>query len=73
MHYGRSCFSSRCVTSIQIIVSHIRSAIRGALVQIARCVYVSRTRGNNAIIHVALTWWGVLQFGASCFDICATQ
>ena len=42
MHYDRSCFLSRCVTSIQKIVSHIRSAIRGALVQIARCVYVTR-------------------------------
>ena len=31
-----------CVTSIQKIVSHIRSAIRGTLVQIARCVYVTR-------------------------------
>lgn len=37
-------------------------------------MYVRDTNtGNNAIIHVALTWWGVLQFGASCFYICATQ
>ena len=30
------------------IVSHIRSALQGALVQTARCVYVSRTRGKHA-------------------------
>ena len=66
-------FSPGVSHSFRKIVSHIRSAIRGALVQIARWVYVSRIRGNNAIIHVALTWWGVLQFGASCFYICATQ
>lgn len=73
MHYDRSCFLFRCVTPIQKIVSHIRSSFRGALVQIARCVYVTRTRGNNAIIQAQLTWRNVLQFGASCFYICATQ
>ena len=55
MHYNRSCFSSKCVTSSQKIVSPNRVAIRGALVQIARCVYVTRTRGNNAIIQAQLT------------------
>ena len=44
-------FSSKCVTSSQKNVLQSRSAFRGALVQIARCVYVSRTRGNNAIIQ----------------------
>ena len=54
MHYDRSCFLSRCVTTIQKIVSQNRSAFRGALVQIARCVYVTRNAiwtlkilGNN--------------------------
>ena len=42
MHYDCSRFLSRCVTSIQKIVSPNRAAIRGALVQIARCEYVSR-------------------------------
>ena len=58
MHYDSSCFLSRCVTSIQKIVSHIRSEIRGALVQIARCVYVTRTRGNNAIIYARINLVG---------------
>ena len=53
MHYDRSCFLSMCVTSIQKIVSHIRSAIRGALVQIARCVYV--TRNEDDTYHVVLS------------------
>jgi hypothetical protein len=53
MHYERSGFLSRCVTPIQIIVSHIRSAFRGALVQIARCVYVTRTRGKlSLLLHI---------------------
>ena len=73
MHYDSSCFLSRCVTSSQKNVLQNRSAFRGALVQIARCVYVTRTRGNNAIIQAQLTWRNVLQFGASCFYICATQ
>ena len=47
------------------IVSHIRSAIRGALVQIARCVYVSQTRGNNAIIQVLHKVILVLRIGTS--------
>ena len=54
MYYGRSCFLSRCVTSIQKIVSHIRSVIRGALVQIARCVYVTRTRGKLPLFLLIL-------------------
>ena len=53
MHYDRSCFLSRCVTSIQKIVSHNRAAIRGALVQIARCVYV--TRNEDDTYHVILS------------------
>ncbi len=48
MHYDSSCFSSTCVTTIQKIVSQNRSAFRRALVQIARCVYVTRTRGKHA-------------------------
>ena len=40
--YDLSCFSSKCVTSSQKNVLQNRSAFRGELVQIARCVYVSR-------------------------------
>ena len=68
MHYDRSCFLFRCVTPIQKIVSHIRSAIRGALVQIARCVYVTRNAiwtweilSNNLAI--------VLQYYAWCIYV----
>ena len=50
-------FSPGVSHSFRKIVSHIRAAIRGALVQIARCVYVTRnpvwTRkisGNNLAI-----------------------
>ena len=53
MHYDRSCFLSRCVTTIQKIVSQNRSAIRGELVQIARCVYVTRTREKlSLLLHI---------------------
>ena len=53
MHYGRSCFPSKCVTSIQKNVSYNRSAIQEALVQIARCVYV--TRNEDDTYHVILS------------------
>ena len=64
MHYDRSCFLSRCVTSIQKIVSHKRSALREGLVQIARCVYVTRNaiwtwkilRNNLAIVLQYYAW-----------------
>ena len=42
MHYDHSCFPSKCVTYIQKVVLQNRSDFRGALVQIARCVYVTR-------------------------------
>ena len=42
LKYDRSCFSSKCVTFSQKNVLQNRSAFRGALVQIARCVYVTR-------------------------------
>ena len=51
--YDRSCFPSKCVTSSQKIVSPNRAAIRGALVQIARCVYV--TRNEDDTYHVILS------------------
>ena len=40
------------------IVSHIRSAIRGVLVQIARCVYVTR-KGHHSvqfIVEISSIW-----------------
>ena len=53
MHYNRSCFSSKCVTSSQKNVLQNRSVPRGALVQIARCVYVTRTRGKlSLLLHI---------------------
>ena len=58
MHYERSGFLSRCVTAIQKIVSHIRLVIRGALVQIARCVYVTR-KGHHSvqfIVEISSIW-----------------
>ena len=58
MHYNRSCFSSKCVTSSQKNVFQNWSVPRGALVQIARCVYVTRTRGNNAIIYARINLVG---------------
>ena len=42
IQHNLSCFPSKCVTSIQETVSHNRAAIQEALVQIARCVYVTR-------------------------------
>ena len=73
MHYDRSCFLSRCVTSIQKNrVTYSISDSRSVSPDCKMCVRVTNT-GNNAIIQVRLTWWGVLQFGASCFYICATQ
>ena len=61
-------FPSKCVTSSQKNVSHNRSAIREALVQIARCVYVTRNAiwtweilSNNLSI--------VLQYYAWCIYV----
>ena len=47
MHYDHSCFPSKCVTYIQKVVLHNRAAIQEALVQIARCVYVSRNEDDT--------------------------
>ena len=51
MHYDRSGFLSKCVTSSQKNVSQNRPALQGTLVQIARCVYVTR----NAIWTLKLS------------------
>ena len=53
MHYERSGFSSKCVTSSQKNVLQNRSALQGTLVQIARCVYV--TRNEDDTYHVILS------------------
>ena len=46
MRQNSSYSSSKCIASRHQIVSHNRLAFRRALVQIARCVYVSRTRDD---------------------------
>ena len=46
MRQNSSCSFSKYIASRHVIVSHNRPAFRRVLVQIARCVYVSRTRGN---------------------------
>lgn len=50
MCQNSTCSSSQCIASRHVIVSHNRSAFREALVQIARCVYVSQMLTETCII-----------------------